>query len=88
VSVPLSGIVLGTLPQSELGNASGLYNLLRNIGGSVGISVANTITQRHLQTHRNENVASDIEWQPGPAPANGGFDFVNANAYGARESFT
>lgn len=27
-----------------------------NIGGSVGISAANTIAQRHMQTHRNENV--------------------------------
>jgi DHA2 family multidrug resistance protein len=46
---------LGTVPQSETGNASGLFNFLRNIGGSCGISAANTIAQRHLQTHRNDN---------------------------------
>ena len=56
VFVPLSGIALGTLPQKELGNASGLYNLLRNLGGSIGIAVASTISQRHLQSHRNEMV--------------------------------
>jgi MFS transporter, DHA2 family, multidrug resistance protein len=39
-----------------VGNASGIFNFLRNIGGSVGISAANTIAQRHMQTHRNENV--------------------------------
>ncbi|HEX3878052.1 MAG TPA: DHA2 family efflux MFS transporter permease subunit [Bryobacteraceae bacterium] len=54
VFVPLSGLALGTLPQSEMGNASGIYNLLRNLGGSVGISIANTISLRHLQAHRND----------------------------------
>jgi DHA2 family multidrug resistance protein len=56
VFVPLSNVALGTVPQSEVGNASGIYNFLRNVGGSVGISAANTIAQRHLQTHREENV--------------------------------
>jgi len=54
IFVPLSGIALGTLPQKEMANASGMYNLLRNLGGSIGIAAANTISQRHLQTHRNE----------------------------------
>lgn len=58
VFVPLSGIALGTLRQDQIGNACGIYNLLRNLGGSIGIAVANTITQRHLQTHRNEIVRS------------------------------
>ena len=34
---------------------------LRNVDGDVGISVANTIAQRHLQSHRNSNV----QWYPG-----------------------
>jgi DHA2 family multidrug resistance protein len=54
IFVPLSGLAMGTLPQQEMGNASGIYNLLRNMGGSVGIATANTLTLRHLQTHRNE----------------------------------
>jgi DHA2 family multidrug resistance protein len=52
--VPLSNVALGTMSQEQIGNASGIFNLLRNIGGSVGISAANTISQRHLQVHRNE----------------------------------
>jgi DHA2 family multidrug resistance protein len=55
VFIPLSKVALGTVPQNEVGNASGIFNFLRNIGGGVGISAANTIAQRHLQTHRNEN---------------------------------
>jgi DHA2 family multidrug resistance protein len=56
VFVPLSNIALSTLPKNQVGNASGIFNLLRNIGGSAGISAANTIVQRHLQTHRDESV--------------------------------
>jgi DHA2 family multidrug resistance protein len=54
VFVPLSTIAVGTLRNEQIGNASGLYNLLRNIGGSVGISVVNTIVTRHTQMHRVE----------------------------------
>ena len=56
VFVPLSSVALGTIPKAQVGNASGIFNFLRNVGGSVGISAANTIAQRHLQTHRNDNV--------------------------------
>ena len=56
VFVPLSNVALGTIPKDQVGNASGMFNFLRNIGGSVGISAANTIAQRHLQTHRNDSV--------------------------------
>jgi DHA2 family multidrug resistance protein len=56
VFVPLSNVALGTIPKDQVGNASGLFNFLRNVGGSIGISAANTIAQRHAQSHRNENV--------------------------------
>ena len=52
VFVPLSTTSMAGLRNEEIGNASGLYNLLRNIGGSVGISVVNTIVARHEQVHR------------------------------------
>jgi len=34
---------MGTLPNQQIGNASVLYNLLRNVGGSIGISLSNTV---------------------------------------------
>jgi MFS transporter, DHA2 family, multidrug resistance protein len=52
IFVPLSTTAMARLPNEEIGNASGLYNLLRNIGGSVGISVVNTVVARHEQIHR------------------------------------
>lgn len=58
VFVPLSTTAMGTLTNEQIGNASGLYNLLRNVGGSVGISLVNTIVARHEQVHRNELVHS------------------------------
>jgi DHA2 family multidrug resistance protein len=45
---------MGTLRNEMIGNASGLYNLLRNVGGSLGISVVNTVVARRQQIHRAE----------------------------------
>jgi MFS transporter, DHA2 family, multidrug resistance protein len=54
VFVPLSTVSLGGLRPDQVGNGSGLFNLLRNVGGSVGISLVNTILARHEQLHRTE----------------------------------
>jgi DHA2 family multidrug resistance protein len=54
VFVPLSTTTMGTLSNEQIGNASGLYNLLRNVGGSIGISIVNTVVARHEQLHRSE----------------------------------
>ena len=54
VFVPLSTTTMATLRNEQMGNASGLYNLLRNIGGSVGISMVDTMIARHIQLHRAE----------------------------------
>ncbi len=40
---PLAGITLGTLPEEQLGNGSGLFNLLRNVGGSIGSSTRRAV---------------------------------------------
>ncbi len=54
VFVPLSVTTLSSLKPQSVGNGSGLYNLMRNIGGSIGISVAQTLLARHEQLHRTE----------------------------------
>jgi len=54
VFVPLSTIAVGTLPNEQIGNATGLFNLLRNLGGSIGISIVDTLIARHQQVHRAE----------------------------------
>jgi len=57
IFVPLTTLALGTLPNEQLGNASGLQNLVRNIGGSVGLSFVSTMLERYAQAHQAMMVA-------------------------------
>jgi DHA2 family multidrug resistance protein len=41
---------MSTIPQERMGYATSLFNLMRNIGGSIGIAVTGTILQRQRQT--------------------------------------
>ena len=43
VMLPVNQLALGTLPPAAVKNASGLYNLMRNLGGAVGLALINTI---------------------------------------------
>src|ERR1700721_4446943 len=54
VFVPLATLSMGTLKNEQIGNASGLFNLMRNVGGGIGISLVNTLVARHSQIHRAE----------------------------------
>ncbi|HUB30047.1 MAG TPA: DHA2 family efflux MFS transporter permease subunit [Terracidiphilus sp.] len=54
VFVPITTESYGTLRNEQIGNASGLFNLIRNIGGSIGISVAQTLLTRRSDFHQNE----------------------------------
>jgi len=60
IFVPLSAVAFSDLLNEQVGNASGLYNLFRNVGGSIGISIVNTIVARHAQLHQNELVHSIV----------------------------
>jgi DHA2 family multidrug resistance protein len=39
--VPTVGLGIGAAPPAELRDASGLFNLTRNLGGAIGIAVVN-----------------------------------------------
>jgi len=47
--VPVSAAALSTLPPENRTNGAGLFNLARNIGSSVGISVVNALITRNTQ---------------------------------------
>ncbi|WP_133717426.1 DHA2 family efflux MFS transporter permease subunit [Methylocaldum gracile] len=49
--LPISGLALGTLPPDEVKNASGLFNLMRNLGGAIGIAVASSLKTRYIKEH-------------------------------------
>jgi DHA2 family multidrug resistance protein len=49
VFVPLTTISMDPIPRERMGNATSLFNLMRNLGGSIGIAVTGTLLQR--KTH-------------------------------------
>jgi DHA2 family multidrug resistance protein len=49
--VPINNLALGTLPPQQLKNASGLYNLTRNLGGAVGLALINTFLNSRTDLH-------------------------------------
>ena len=52
VFVPLTTMAMGTLSNEQIGNASGIYNLMRNTGGSIGIAMMTTFLARGAQSHQ------------------------------------
>lgn len=53
VFVPLTTAAVITLRREQMGNATGIFNLFRNIGGSVGTSLIATYSQRFAQVQQN-----------------------------------
>ena len=53
VFVPLTTMTMGLLRKQEIGNAAGIYNLIRNIGGSIGIAALTANLARGSQAHQD-----------------------------------
>lgn len=51
VLTPISALATAYLPKSEAGSASALFNMLRNLGGAVGIALLQTFITRREQFH-------------------------------------
>jgi MFS transporter, DHA2 family, multidrug resistance protein len=51
--IPLTTITNDPVPKEEMGNATSLFNLMRNIGASIGIATVTTVLARHQQVHTN-----------------------------------
>jgi DHA2 family multidrug resistance protein len=49
--IPINDISLGTLPPERLKNASGLFNLTRNLGGAFGLAGLTTILNDRTDLH-------------------------------------
>ena len=58
VFVPISTAAYGTLRPEQVGNGSGIFNLMRNVGGSIGISLAQTLLTRRSAAHQNDIINS------------------------------
>ncbi len=44
---------MSRIPKEKMGNATSLFNLMRNIGGSCGIAIMTTFLARRTQMHQN-----------------------------------
>lgn len=64
IFVPLTTSSMGHLPQDQIGNATGIYNLMRNLGGSMGIAMVSTLLVRRAQAHQALMVAHLTPYDP------------------------
>ena len=60
--VALTNLTMGHISREKMGNATGIYNLLRNLGGSSGIAVATTLLSRRAQFHQSRLVEHLTPW--------------------------
>ncbi|HEY9635019.1 MAG TPA: DHA2 family efflux MFS transporter permease subunit [Coleofasciculaceae cyanobacterium] len=51
--LPLTALTTGGIEPEQAGSASGLFNMLRNLGGSVGIAILSTLLTQRQQFHSN-----------------------------------
>jgi DHA2 family multidrug resistance protein len=64
IFVPLSTSTMGHLRQAQIANGAGLFNLMRNIGGSLGIAFVTTFLDRDAQVHRAGMVSHMTVYDP------------------------
>jgi len=54
--VPLFTLTLSHIRKEEMGNATSIFNLVRNLGGSFGVAIATTVLTRRAQFHQTRLV--------------------------------
>ena len=64
--VPITNVAIGTLPPERIKNASGLFNLMRNLGGAVGLAALNTVLDDRIDLHITR-LHEAVAWGRGPA---------------------
>ena len=62
IFVPLTNLALADLPMSRIPNGTGLFNLMRQLGGSVGIALSATLLQRFTAIHRADLAANVTQY--------------------------
>ena len=62
--VPLSAASYAYIRMEEMGNASGIFNLLRNLGGSFGVAFSSTMLAQRSQVHQTFLVEQITPYNP------------------------
>jgi DHA2 family multidrug resistance protein len=74
IFVPLTNLALADLPMSKIHNGTGLFNLMRQLGGSVGIALSATLLQRFTAVHRADLIANVTQFAPAARARLGGIE--------------
>lgn len=53
IMLPLTSIATSGIEKEQASSASGLFNMMRNLGGSIGIAVLGTLLTKREQFHSN-----------------------------------
>jgi DHA2 family multidrug resistance protein len=69
--VPLTTVTMDAIPREGMGNATSMFNLLRNLGGGFGIAFATTYLERQQQIHQSVLVGHVSAFDPGVRTAVG-----------------
>lgn len=64
IFIPLATTTMGTLRNEQMGNATGIFNLMRNAGASVGIAAMTTLLARGAQAHQAVFVSHLTPYDP------------------------
>jgi DHA2 family multidrug resistance protein len=57
LTVPLSSLAVSSLPPKDMPQGTALNNMMRQLGGSFGISIINTYAARRFASHRTDMVS-------------------------------
>ena len=66
--IPLMALAMSRISPEKMGNATSIFNLMRNIGGSFGIAIMTTFLSRRSQMHQSHLIAnvkagSSLTWR-------------------------
>jgi MFS transporter, DHA2 family, multidrug resistance protein len=63
--IPLMAVSVSRIAKEKMGNATSIFNLMRNIGGSFGIALMTTFLSRRNQFHQNRLVENIVAGDTG-----------------------
>src|SRR5262249_14323666 len=64
IFVPLNAVALATIPREAMGNATALLNVVRNLGGRMGVALVSIVLARRAQEHQSALVAHINPFDP------------------------
>jgi DHA2 family multidrug resistance protein len=55
--IPLMALSMADIAKEKMGNATSIFNLMRNIGGSFGVAIMTTFLARRTQLHQSQLIS-------------------------------